>query len=289
MTTQQNWLAAFTISLSLLLGCGEEGPARGTSEWYWASAMTSYSEGDFDAALEDLNYAQDDGGELAARAGVLQGVLTAGLARANMEIADACRAGREKNIDVVGLVGSPLQRIDRNVEQNIISFVEGLGNFQSAIGTGDVTLAFPFPPGNQTKSSAMESLREGEMISEAQLTDGILDMQQLGVVETFAMAAGLGDNYAEAQAKFDEGPVTVPRDRFELTVAGFLVEMSGEFTQTKMNKPQIREVVIQRAEEWVASGLESENADIKKIAEDLKFDIENERRDMKGEEPLQRS
>jgi len=285
---QQNWLAALTTSLSILFGCAEAGPDRGTPEWYWESAITSYAEGKFPDALEDLGYAEGGEGEFAARAGVLEGVLTAGLARANMEVAEACRAGIEQNADVLGLVGVPLQRIDRNVEQNIISFVEGLGDFQSAIGTGDVTLAFPFPPGTQTESSAMESVRNGEMISEAQLTDSIRDTQQLGVIKTVTKLAGLGENYAAAQAKFDGGPVTVPLGQFELTVAAFLVEMSGEFTQKKMNKPQIRDAVIQRAEKWIASGLESEDADIKKRAEDLKFDLENERRDMKGEKPLER-
>jgi hypothetical protein len=44
--------------------------------------------------------------------------------------------------------------------------------------------------------------------------------------------------------------------------------------------------VIQRAEEWIASGLESGDADIKSRAEELKAALENERRDLKGLPPL---
>lgn len=291
MTTHSNWTVGLALLASLLIGCssGPAGPERGSAEWYWQSALTAYGEGDFPAALEELKYAADGEGEFASRAGVLTGVLTAALARANMEVADSMRKGIEENEDLTEMVRTPLQQAERNSRQNIISFVEGLGKFKTALGTGDVTLAIPFPPGNRDESAAMNSLEMGEMISPLQLSDGITQLTQRGVVETVSMAAGMGDDFAGAQAKLDAGPVTVPGDQFQLIVAGFLVEMSGSFTQKKMNDPKIREVVIQRAEEWIASGLESENADIKKRAEDLKFDIENEKRDRRGEKPLKRS
>lgn len=282
MTTRQYWTAGLAVAASLVAGCGEAGPARGSPEWYLETAMASYAEGDFTAALADLEYVSDSESEAAARTGVLTGVLTAGLARANMKVADALRAGVEENIDLLPLVREPLQVADRAARQNIISFVEGLGKFKTALGTGDVTLEFAFPPGNREESTAMNSLMKGEEISEAQLAAGIRDLQQLGVVQTVSLAAGMGDDYAAAQAKFDAGPVTIPGDRFQLIVAGFLVEMSRLFTQKKLNEPKVRDVVIQRGEEWIASGLESEDAEIKARAEELKADFENERIDMKG-------
>jgi hypothetical protein len=282
MTTQQNWITGLAVAAGLLAGCGEPGPARGSAEWYLDSAMASYNEGDFTAALEDLEYTADGEDELAARSGVLTGILRAGLARANMQVGDALRAGVEENKDLLPLVGAQLQVADRAARQSIISFVEGLGKFKTAVGSGDVILEFPFPPGNREQPTSLISLKKGEEISEAQLADGIRDLLQLGVVETVSLAAGQGDNYAAAQAKFDAGPVTVPNDQFQLIVAGFLVEMSGVFTQKKMNEPKVRDVVIQRAEEWIASGLESGNADIKTRAEELKAALEKERIDMKG-------
>jgi hypothetical protein len=286
MTTRQNWIGGLAVAASLVAGCGEAGPVRGSAEWYLDSAMASYAEGDFTAALENLEYTADGEDELATRTGVLTGILRAGLARANMEVADALRTGVEKNQDLVPLVRAELQLADRAARQNIISFVEGLSKFKAAVGTGDVTLAFPFPPGNREESSALNSLKKGEEISELQLSNGIRDLQQLGVVETVARAAKLGNDYTAAQAKFDAGPVTVPNDEFQLIVADFLVEMSGVFTQKKMNEPKVRDVVIQRGEEWIASGLESQNADIKARAEELKVAFENERRDVTGLPPL---
>lgn len=280
MTTRQYWITGLAAAASLVAGCGEAGPARGSAEWYLEEAMASYTEGDFTAALEDLKYVSD--GEAAARTGVLTGVLTAGLARANMQVADALRAGVEENVDLLPLVREPLQVADRAARQSIISFVEGLGKFKTALGTGDVTLEFAFPPGNREESTAINSLLKGEQISEAQLAAGIRDLQQLGVVQTVSLAAGMADDYAAAQAKFDAGPVTIPGDRFQLIVAGFLVEMSGLFTQKKLNEPKVRDVVIQRGEEWIAAGLESEDAEIKARAGELKADFENERIDMKG-------
>ena len=291
MTTHSNWVAGLALIAGLFIGCssGPTGPARGTAEWYWQSALTAYGEGDLAAALEELKYAADGEGEFASRAAVLTGVLTAALARANVQVADSLRTGIEENEDLTEMVRTPLQQAERNARQNIISFVEELGKFKTALGTGEVSLAFPFPPGNRNESAAMNSLEMGEMISPLQLADGIVELTQRGIAKTVAMSAGMGDDMAGAQAKLDAGPVTVPGDQFQLIVAGFLVDMSGSFAQKKMNDPKIREVVIQRAEEWIAAGLESENADIKKRAEDLQFDIENEKRDRRGEKPLKRS
>jgi len=282
MTTQQNWIVGLAVTAGLLAACSEPGPARGSAEWYLDSAMASYAEGDFTSTLADLEYVADGEGETADRSGVLTGVLRAGLARANMQVSEALRAGLEENIELLPLVGEPLQVADRAARQNIISFVEGLDEFKTAIGTGDVTLEFAFPPGNREQPTSLISLQKGEEISPAQLADGIVQLRQLGVVDTVSRFAGMGDRYAQAQAKFDAGPVTVPGDEFQLVVAGYIVEMSGLFAHTKLNEPKLRDLVIKRGEEWIAAGLESDDPEIKSRAEELKTAFEQERVDMKG-------
>lgn len=290
LTTTHHCIVGLAIAVSLLVGCssGPEGPAQGSSEWYWQSAATEHEDGDFPDAVEELGYAAEGEGEWAQRAVVWHGLLTAGLARGNAAASETCRLALEENADLMALVRGPMQQVQRDARQNIISFVEGLGDFESALGTGDVILDIPFPPGDLAEASLMASLADGQQISDVQLQAGIQQMLALGVMETVALMAGSGDDLAGAQATFEAGPVTVDAEDVKMIVANYLVDMSYSFTKDRINEPNIRDVVLQRAADWIESGLESENEGIKEQSEALRDVIEDERRDVKGLEPLDR-
>lgn len=290
LTTTHHCIVGLAIAVSFLVGCssGPEGPAQGSSEWYWQSAATEHEDGDFPDAVEELGYAAEGEGEWAQRAVVWHGLLTAGLARGNAAASETCRLALEENADLMALVRGPMQQVQRDARQNIISFVEGLGDFESALGTGDVILDIPFPPGDLVESSLMASLAGGQQISDVQLQAGIKQMLALGVMETVALMAGSGDDLAGAQATFEAGPVTVDAEDVKMIVANYLVDMSYSFTKDRINEPNIRDVVLQRAGDWIESGLESENEGIKEQSEALRDVIEDERRDVKGLEPLDR-
>jgi hypothetical protein len=281
-------IAVLIAAVGILGGCssGPEGPARGSSEWYWESAATEHQEGDFPNAVEELLTASDGGDEWAQRAVVWHGLLTAGLARGNAAVAESCRLGTEENPDLIQIVGGPMQQAQRDARQGIITFVEGLGSFESAIGTGDLVLEIPFPPGEQSESSLLASLEAGEQISDAQLQSTIQQTLSRGVMETVALMVGSGDDLAKAQSMLESGPVTVGADEVKLVVANYLVDMSTAFTKEQMDEPNIRDVVLQRAGQWIESGLESQDESIKAQSERLRDVIEDERRDVKGLEPL---
>jgi hypothetical protein len=290
LTTTHHCIVGLAIAVSLLVGCssGPEGPAQGSSEWYWQSAATEHEEGDFPDAIEELGYAAEGEGEWAQRAVVWHRILTVGLSRGNAAAAETCRLALEENADLIALVRGPMQQVQRDARQNIITFVEGLGDFESALGTGDVILDIPFPPGDLAEASLMASLADGQQISDVQLQAGIQQMLALGVMETVALMAGSGDDLVGAKATFEAGPVTVDAEHVKMIVAIYLVDMSYSFTKERMNEPNIRDVVLQRANDWIQSGLESENEGIKEQSEALRDLIEDERRDVKGLEPLDR-
>ena len=64
--------------------------------------------------------------------------------------------------------------------------------------------------------------------------------------------------------------------------------LSAGFSEDRMNDPRIRELILQRAEHWIASGLESEDEAVKERADEFVDIIEDERRDIKGLRPLRR-
>ena len=284
-TTTYNLLAALVVAAISLVGCGgsaPEGPVRGSAEWYSQTATEAYTAGDYVKALEELEYAADGEGEWAQRAVIWRGLVTAGLGRGNQAVAEVGRIAMEENIDLVGLVRTPMQQAQRDARQNIIGFVEELGSFQTALGSGDIVLDLPFPPGSQTDSAAMSALENGEPIAENRLEGGVRDYIGRGVVEVFAVMAGTGDDLAKAQAAFEAGPVTVSGAAGKLAVATLLTDMSPAFSKAQMNDAKVREAILQRADQWIESGLESEDEEVKARAERLRDIIEDERRDIKG-------
>lgn len=284
-TTTQNLAAALVVAAISLTNCGgsaPDGPVRGSAEWYSQTATEAFAVGDYVKALEELEYAADGEGEFARRAVVWRGLVAAGLGRGNQAVAEVGRLAVEENIDLVDLVRTPMQQAQRDARQNIISFVEELGSFQSALGSGDIVLDLPFPPGNHADSPAMSALESGEPIAENRLEGGVRDYIGRGVVEVFAVMVGTGDDLAKAQAAFEAGPVTVSGAAGKLAVATLLTDMSPAFSKEQMNDAKVREAILQRADQWIESGLESEDDSVKERAERLRDVIEDERRDIKG-------
>ena len=76
-------------------------------------------------------------------------------------------------------------------------------------------------------------------------------------------------------------PVTIANDDARFAVAKILLDISLVFSRKRVDDPKIRLALIERAEQWTKSYLESEDAELKKRAEAFAKEIEDERRDMR--------
>src|SRR5689334_10966966 len=72
-------------------------PQPGTPAFYWAAAKTTYGSGDFVKASENLSQLIRTDSEFSARAQPILMVLSAGMARAYMDLADNFEEGARAN------------------------------------------------------------------------------------------------------------------------------------------------------------------------------------------------
>ena len=75
--------------------------------------------------------------------------------------------------------------------------------------------------------------------------------------------------------------MTIANDDARFAVAKILLDISLVFSRKRVDDPKIRLALIERAEQWTKSYLESEDAELKKRAEAFAKEIEDERRDMR--------
>ncbi len=281
-------LVAFAATLALL-GCSTDGGESqanalkpGSPEWFLDATVMNVERGDFVKALEHLENATKGEGPGAERAVVWRTVMTAGLALGHREAAEACKEGIEAKPDSAANLRGPLQQAQRDSRQYTIELVEGLGDFEKVLAKGQVTLDFPFPTGATNESPVMAGIAGGDAVPEQQLADGIAHTLRRHQILSVAEMAGVPGDANAAQAKFDAGPVSVSEDHARITVVRYLADISPMFDTQMLNDPKIRKIVLDRADQWIAPYLESEDEDQKAAAEELKEIIEDERRDMGG-------
>ena len=273
-------------ALAGVLGCntGPAPPKGGSPEWHWDNAGFYYDRGEFSKMSAELDTVASRETPLKERARVWRTVLLMGLSRGYMEVGDAYRAAIEESPKLRPSYEPLLQQINREARQFAIELTESLGDLDTAWGTDDVICRFPFPPAAATVPPVIEGISEGQDIAMEQVETA----SERTVLRGLALAAtefcgfGEGAEFAEkAQAAFAAGPVTIANDDARFAVAKILLDISLVFSRKRVDDPKIRLALIERAEQWTKSYLESEDAELKKRAEAFAKEIEDERRDMR--------
>ena len=273
-------------ALAGVLGCntGPAPPKGGSPEWHWDNAGFYYDRGEFSKMSAELDTVASRETPLKERARVWRTVLLMGLSRGYMEVGDAYRAAIEESPKLRPSYEPLLQQINREARQFAIELTESLGDLDTAWGTDDVICRFPFPPAAATVPPVIEGISEGQDIAMEQVETA----SERTVLRGLALAAtefcgfGEGAEFAEkAQAAFAAGPVTIANDDARFAVAKILLDISLVFSRKRVDDPKIRLALIERAEQWTKSYLESEDAELKERAEAFAKEIEDERRDMR--------
>lgn len=266
-------------------GGGETGPKLGTPEYSWQAAAEFAELGQFGKAIDPLDNLAAGDSELKNRAILWRAVLQDGLARANQELAEGYRLAMDGDKSLAGKFQNPIQQAYRDARRYSIDFVESLGELEKAIDAG-APLDFPFPGGSAAKAPALAALERGQDVLDSQLS-AILDATvRRGVILSATELAGKGEAESDARAAFEAGPIAINADETKLTVAKMLLDRSVVLDKLRLYQPDIRKIVVDRAEQWIKPYLESENEALKKRAEQLQKEVEDERRELDGRRRL---
>jgi len=249
-----------------LISCAT-GPAPNTPPWFWQAAQDNYRMGDYLKAIDHLEPLIAPGGEFTERAQPFRLVLTAGLARGYMDLAEAFEAGARMNERAATEFRRRMNVYRSQANRRAMNFAESFLAFEKAGPGASIPIAFPYPSGNPLPVAELTKAGQGIALSETELATAERRAVERAILMTACTAVGAEDDTAKAQQVFSGQNVTVPKETFLLAMAKQLHALSQLYTPAKMNEPDKLKLLNERALEALRSL--PETAETKSLVEKI--------------------
>ena len=292
-STRKLVLSAVLLSTFLALsscGGGSGAPAKGSPEWYWEAAQGRFDASDHLKVQEHLKDLAKDEGDMRKRAAAWRLVVVTGLARGYLELGNAYADGAKKNAAKAAAFRNSIQQYRRDSRQYAIDLAESIGPFLKLTqGDASIPLDFNFPSGGAGPSGMADNIRGGIVPTDVQQAEVADHEVRRAVLLQTAALTGAGEEVNVARPKFETRPVEIPRQVFLNALARSAFLVSDLFDRTRLNQPDIKKILIERARDCLKAGLESEDEEVKKQAEAIENEIqEKEKSDEKIRKRLRR-
>lgn len=257
-----------------LLSCssGPTAPEKGTPAFYWQAAKETAAAGEYSKTLDHLAKIGKSENEFKTKAQVWQLVLTAGMAKGYMELADAFEHGARNN----KANAIPLRRqtgaMRTNANSLALMTAEGFAAFQEKNKDAEIVLAFPFPSASAGMVPQIAKAGQGLVLPAEEIEAGLKNNLKRAVLMQTCLAAGAKDDIAKTQALFQAGEVKVPRGVFSMAMASALYDEALLYGEMKLNIPDRTKLMLEKAAEAVKAAPDSKESKelAKKIEEGLK-------------------
>ena len=242
---------------------------------YWKQVQREWESRDY---LDTLNYLDDvlrSENTFNARAAALKVTILGGMARAALEIEDACATG-------IHLVAQWETKPYKNcVDQfrfqarsRTLGLMDALGQFDKATASADtLSLEFSLPRATATAPSMVGRTRVGTMPVEKVFepaVDRVIDRQLVLQAQDLVGAA----EFKAAVGMFESPPVTVSKATFLVGVAETLLTAATIFEKDRLNDEPKRTAVLDRASECLKPALEGVDAEAQAAAKALAKQIQ---------------
>lgn len=262
-------LAAISATVILISCSGDSGPQPGTPAFDWAAAKQTFAAGDYAKTLDNLDRIVSGENEFTARARPWLLVLTAGMARANTELADRFEAGARANKGDPGGFRKNMSAYRAQASRLSLHFAQVFADFQK--GREDsVPLAFAFPTGSANPPQILTRVASGIIP-----TTGDTEIAQKQNIERCVLlaacaAVGAPDDPAKTQEVLKAPEPKVARAVFVTAMANVLFEQSQIFSRQKLDDPEKMKILCTRAQDALKGVPESKatkdlNAKIAKV------------------------
>ncbi len=269
------------FSLALLSSCskGPEGPAKGSPEWQFEAAKSSFRTGDWDKAEEALEKIEDVAGNpFLARASVWHMVFETGRLMGHGDLVDAYDKGGPrsgKKMDFLRYKTNDLKEVRRHA----VHLLEGYKHFEEVLqglpAGSKLTLESPFPQGSGLPVADLERIYKGMAMSDearALMHEAVL---KRGMIRGYSAALTSIDDAPGAQKALESGiaPIAVPK--FLLAIGQSMARTAPLFDRKNLNEPDKEKLLWEHAQACVKKVLAAKpDAALEKEAKKLGADIE---------------
>ncbi len=241
-------VAAIAANL-ILFSCssGPTPPQKGTPAFYWQAAREAYAAGDQMRTIQNLDSIVASENEFTGRARAWLLVMTSGVARGYMEIADFYESGARINKSNAMAFHKQVSNARGAASRAALRFAEVIGDYRKT--ADDVALDFPYPSGSAAPSPVLMKVGNGILPAENEMEAAHKSALTRAVIFSVCRAVGAPADPAKAQALFKAGSVKVPRAEFNLAMANALYDQSQLFLPTKLDQPAKMKIFCTQAQE----------------------------------------
>lgn len=242
-------MAAGTLLFSsvVLISCSSSsGPEPGTPAFYWAAARETFGNKDYVKTIEHLEKLTATDNEYTARARPWLLVMTSGMARGYIDLADNFDAGAHANKENPAEFRRYTNTYRGEADRLAVEFAEVFGKFQQ--GKDDpVPIAYPMPTGNAAPVTQLGRVSTGVLLAPAEIEPAEKRSLDRAVVLQSAAAAGAPDDVAKAEELLKPGTLQVPRAIFVETMASTLFDQSKLYGRRQIDNPDRVKIFCNRA------------------------------------------
>ena len=235
------------LACLFLISCSDSGaPKEGTPAYYWAAAKETFGTSDYVKTVEHLEKLTRTENEYTARARTWLLVMTSGMTRGYMDLAESFDAGAHAS-----KANSTAFRRNTNVyraaaNRTALEFVQAYDQF--AKGKDDpVPVALPFPTGGAASVPQLAKAAAGTMLAPGELEPAVKRAITRGVLLAACAAAGSPEDPAKTQELLKPGTLQVPRAAFVTAMAATLFEESKLYGPRQIDNPERVKIFCTRA------------------------------------------
>jgi hypothetical protein len=262
---------ALVTGIVTLISCasGPSQPSMGTPGFYWQGAREVYKTGDYMKTLQNLDNVLATDNEYVTRALPWALVLKSGIAEGYMDAADNYSLGAHNSREPVGFRRLVATNRD-SASQLALQFADDFGKIGKLKGD-TITLEFAYPKGSAAPVAQFRKVVNGVALTAAETEVAQQHAMERGVVLATCRAAGAASDTAKTEDLLKTGVASVPRATFMAAMADSLFHFSQLFAKDKLDEPQKRDALIERAQAAL-TGL-PETKEIKELKSDIQAAI----------------
>jgi hypothetical protein len=234
-------------SLGLISCSTAPSRAEGPSAEIWSAAAKAYSAGDYANAADHLERLIGDNNPYTARAIPWYLVVTSGMARGYMDLADRYAAGARFNKAQALTLRLRATKYRSMASEFALRFAQQSDRL-SEIPLGSVPLAFAFPRGNLAAPALFSRIGSGIDITPAEQETAETLAVDRGVLMAVCFATGAPNDVAKSREILTQGSRVNSRAAFGDAIAQMLESEAGLFQRDALNEPDKAAILRERAE-----------------------------------------
>jgi hypothetical protein len=254
-----------------LTSCGPSGPAAGTPGFYWQAAKETFATHDYLKTADHLERVTRTDNEFTQQALPFRLVVTAGLAKAHMDLAGYIDSGIKARKDAALPPASFRTRASYRAlaERWALEFGDAYLRFEKSSREPNVVLEFAHPGTGMAPLPEVARIKDGGLLPETVMAALARRMIEQAVASKTGDAVGASGDPAKAQALFQSGRAQVPRDVFVFALANHLYDQAQLFDRSRLDKSDRLQFFCQKGLDALKSIKESEGS--KELADKLQF------------------